>query len=458
MDLNPTIISYRSQTDQTSHFVNLDDLLKIDNYKNVKQVYDDIYRSVTAYEPDHVNSLKKVEGKLYNRVTQLENEKKEELITQKNAKIVLSILTLGIRTLVFLYRIKKVEDEIKEMDKNHKAFIHSLSQMEQRHLDKELHAKPEKIVELEKNRLENPEDELNRLKLNPRIAKSLQKVTSQVQASLPTQHQVAIGRSIELREQLKDTHYVINHGQNFELMIVNIVARILKQEFEPHQYESFEPLRHDTALRHIKEDTQTVAWYQNQINSGVYNDHSFRRELICGDCVLESTAKYESAIDFFAFSMNIAHGRKHPTFIKNILMSIVQDYIPNYEVANTLCDDLERLLTQHPWGGNLYSICVPKEKFDESCYFSQPFGVALENQQKLKGLLDVMQEGEGVYPSGMPQIRVLTHKVRAEDGFHVILNSTFSSNQLSKIEDEVATSIQAALTGYRIQKKPDKIF
>ncbi len=46
MGINPIIISYRSQTDKTSHFLNVDDLLKDDKHEKIKKVYNDIYQSV----------------------------------------------------------------------------------------------------------------------------------------------------------------------------------------------------------------------------------------------------------------------------------------------------------------------------------------------------------------------------------------------------------------------------
>ena len=67
-----------------------------------------------------------------------------------------------------------------------------------------------------------------------------------------------------------------------------------------------------------------------------------------------------------------------------------------------------------------------------------------------------MQSGEE--PCGCPQVRVLSHKIRAEDGYHVVLNSTLTDEQLLEIDDEVSLCIQAALTGYRVEKQPKKLF
>ena len=105
---------------------------------------------------------------------------------------------------------------------------------------------------------------------------------------------------------------------------------------------------------------------------------------------------------------------------------------------------------------NPYSICVPKEKFDECCYFSKPYGHPYKDQKIFRDKLEEMQSGED--PCGYPQIRVLTHKIRAEDGYHVILNATLSSDDLLTLEDEVSLCLQAALTGYRVPFKGQSIF
>lgn len=454
MSFQPTIISYRSHSDQTSHFLNVEDLVKSDDFQKISEVYENIFNSVTAYDPNHADSLIKVENTLYKRIIKLETDKANEYAKKNTGwkAIIYSVLTLGIRALVFKLKEMHMNSKVQSMHKEHARFSRSLEQMQFRQMQKELHPKPEAIQQLENRRLGQLDQELGRLKSIERINKSLGEVTKRKNLSL--KHQVAYGHSLELREQLKDTHYVINHGQNLQLMVVNILARKLKREFEPLFYESYEPLRHNTALRHIREDTHTIAWYQNTISRRKIDDHGLRKELLCGDCMLESTLRLESALDFFSGSKNIAATDSY--FAHNLLLTIVQDYIPDFKTSNRLCDDLVNLLQNCPEGGNLYSICIPKEKFDESCYFSKPYGMPLENQKYLKTMLDDMQAGKE--PCGYPQVRVLTHKIRAEDGFYVVLNSTLSDYQLLKIEEEVTTCIQAALTGYRVQKRPKRIF
>lgn len=541
---SPTIISYL--IDEHARFLNTDDLLSSNELEKIKIIYNNILCDITAYDPKHVKSLSDLENKLYSRIIKLEENEKgnksleEELFNHtitstednkkntkkesekkyteytkiKNTEItkndntefkksyfsylvdLIEDVIEFIRNLSFFenkikiehikteFKIKeiKVENKVEitsdRIEEAHKIFREKFNQMESRALEKKIHPELETIKELKNSQESDVKQELARLKSIPRIAKSLKKVGKQ----LTEKHQVAFGRSIELTEKLKDTHYIINHGQNLELMLVNIVARQLKQEFESHHYKSFEPLRHNIALRDIQENIQIVDWYKEKMEPPKFgfdkdylNDHHFRNEILSGDCVLESQGEFESALHFFAGGKNVAAKNRSSfeSWTLKLLQPIIQDYFPDKSVQDQLCHDLVNLLKRFPKGkdpystegGNLYSTCVPKERFDESCYFSMTNGHPLENQETLKRKIDVMQLGEYKYrdfdeedgwrSDCAPQIRILTHKIRPDDGYHVILNSTLTSDELKKIEEEVFDCIEAALAGYRIKKPPE---
>ncbi len=112
MGIQPTIISYRSQTDQSSHFLNVEDLLESDNSKKIKDIYNDILCSVTAYDPNHMESFIHVENKLYDRMVTLEIKRREE-IQNKNTgwkAFCLSFLTFGVRPLILFIK-KQIHTE-----------------------------------------------------------------------------------------------------------------------------------------------------------------------------------------------------------------------------------------------------------------------------------------------------------------------------------------------------------
>ena len=143
--------------------------------------------------------------------------------------------------------------------------------------------KPYKIISSTlKNRLVTAEFELSRLSQDPRIQKSLEKInnSSPWYYTLNTTQKVAIAQSIELRENLKDTYYVINHGQNNSGIMANILAKKINELFETKKYEYFEVLRHDVFLRDIPEN-RDVSWYKAIMAYDI--DHNYRNEIICAD-------------------------------------------------------------------------------------------------------------------------------------------------------------------------------
>ena len=361
----PKIISYRSPDDSASRFLNVHELLKKGDLKEMKKVYTNIFRSITAYEASHADSLIKVENAIYNKIERLEQRilAKEDKSGWKS--VLASAATLGMKPLTLYIKRQRVRSDIHKLENIHKAFHRSIGQMKRRALEKAIHSKPDAIKRLESVRLSDTKMELKRLKTYPRIAHSLQMVKH---LNMSEDMQVAYGHSLELQEALKETHYVINHGQNIPLMLLNIVARQLTNEFNPDRYESFEPLRHETALRHIAKDSQTCAWFQAALSQKGVTDSAFRRELICGDCFLESTDAGESALFYFAQGINVA--AQEPSFVKKVLLTIIQDYVTDPKIAKKLCDDLMNLtFNQAHKGGNLYSICVPKERLMRAVIF-----------------------------------------------------------------------------------------
>ncbi len=289
-----------------------------------------------------------------------------------------------------------------------------------------------------KNRLATAAAELSRLSQDLRIQKSLQKIESShyYYDPLTAAQKVAIAQSIELRENLKDTYYVINHGQNNSGIIANILAKKVNELFEAKKYEYFEVLRHDVFLQGISKK-QDVAWYKKKMEYG--SDHDYRNEIICGDIQLENTTSYESAIDFFAFSKNIAAAEDY-NFTQRIIEKIAGKYFQSdkklVEQVSKELTDLSKGLT----GGTLYSICIPKTKFDSVGYLSGPFGHPLHDTFTSDDL-DSLQDG---LSSISTQARLLTAKLDPKEDIFILPHSTLSIKELRKIEGIVENCLLGA--------------
>lgn len=297
-----------------------------------------------------------------------------------------------------------------------------------------------------KNRLIVEEEELLRLTQDPRIKNSLEKIVKSYSQSLSTAEKVAIAQSIELRENLKNEYYVINHGQDATWLIVNILAKKVSELFEGKKYGYFEVLRHDVFLERIPED-RDVNWYKQIMKKTT--DMDFHVELLSGDICFENSQHMESAIIFFAgnqsfdsynWTVSVLNGVKFdPPVVVNrqfervqiMIEKIAKRYFPtNPELIQSISQTL-MTASQGLAGGTLYSICVPKIKFDSVGYVARAFGssAGMYTSDELDYLQDVT--------NGELQVRLLTSKLSSEDGIFIVPHSTVSIEQLSKINSIV---------------------
>jgi len=494
-DHRPTIISYRSPSDSSSKFINISKLKESNNINEIKDIYKNIFNSITAYDAKYAEKLNDVEHQLYTRIAALHQERKENIniATKGLTGILMTICTLGINQLVGSHMKKKLENEIREIELNRTAFLKAHTQMIARAEPKQVYLKPNEIMEIEQKRLSKPDEELKRLMENERIQKSLNSLDNCEEMEFTNAEKIALGHSLELQEALKETHYVFNHGQNIELMVVNMLVKHLSKEFKRDIYNSYEPLRDEIAFQDIKEDTHTVDWYKTQIGTvgqirpegekRFKRDNDFRKELICADCILESTLRQESALHFLKNRSIAAAEISKNQFNQKLFNEIISEYITDKQVVDQLTQDLVKILDNCPKGGSLYSVCVPKTKFDESCYIAHDFGKFFDEKKHFpyKDHLEEMQSGDvkinyrgelAIENQALsdpedsedemilfaPQIRILAQKINPVEGFHVVRNSTITDNEIQKIEDAVLLSLQAALTGNRVSFDPQKYF
>ncbi len=442
--MSDIIFSYRGPTDPHAQWLCMHDLATSTNPTRLREVYQQLTRTVTTYESNHIAALRTVGTSLYKRiiVLQINRIRKRKNQKQEWRIIILLFLTFGILIFILLIQDKKLKNDFSKLAKMQNNFLRACSQIEDSIKEKTMHPQLDAIKELIQLRYADPNQELGRLNELPRINRSFKQVHH---LRLRLAHQIAFGHSLELREKLQDTHYIINHGQNLNLMVVNIVTRILKQKFTPDIYQSCELLRHTPALGDIPAQ-HTLQWFQDQIHDGsCLNDHNFSTELLCGDIVLESSAPSESALSFFSHATNVAN--RCFDFAGHLLQLILQHYIFDPAIVRRCRRDIVHIISKYPEGGNLYSICVPKDRFHESCYVSKSYGVPVKEHIPPEQL-DQMQSG--TYLGRCPQIRVLMHTIRPEDGYHVILHSTLPNQLLVHIEKEVSLYLEAAFIGYRL--------
>jgi hypothetical protein len=450
-------ISYRDINDKSSRFINISDVLKSNDPEKLLPVYKNILFSINSLELYKIDKLEKLETAFYNKLKSLINlnYRNESYATY----IFKSIVSLGNHALQS-HRENKNNSDIEAI---HRSFRHHVTEIQRSLEEKTAPILIPEVEEMQKLRLGDPQKELERLSASPRIRNSLEKINkSFVRYRLNVPEAIAIAHSIELREALKDKYYVINHGQNLNMMVLNIITEKLKQAFEPDQYKNFQVLRHDIYLKHIQNDIQNVEWFCTELEKQEKIDSDYRRELICGDCYLESTTPWESAIDFFTGTKNIAAW--WPSFLQKLLDGVLCNYFPDPAVRAELSQEIMKLSKQLGGGGTLYSICIPKEKFNEAAYFCLPFGRPALKDKYTKEHLELLQNGldfndipkmpRDVDLHGnktVPQIRVLAHKLDAHEGFLIIPNSTLTQEKIDALEQNISFLIQKAKIRFRVK-------
>gem|GEM_PF-5544775 len=280
------------------------------------------------------------------------------------------------------------------------------------------------VQNLHQIQMQTPVQELERLKANKRVEYSLSKIGKQrPDIGKKTNLLAAGGRSIELREALKDTHYVVNHAQKTDLVVTNMVRKKMQERFESPKHVFFEPLRDDISSDLTVEDFKNTLKFQA--------DYSYSTELISGDVYLENTERLESALDFFSQGRNIA--TSDPLFVSNILKRTVGKYISE----NTLTKEISKktlTLASSVKCDTLYSVCIPKTAFPRMGFLCRAFGFPYSGP----ATLDDLQEGfeVGLSYGSLPQVRLLPSKFTPEE-LLIIPNSSAGTEEPASIEGRV---------------------
>lgn len=290
---------------------------------------------------------------------------------------------------------------------------------------------------LVKRRLPNQILEWERLKTRPRVAHSLEFIEKTFANDA---QKVAFGHSLELQEALKDTHFVINHGQNNAGLIVHLVSRKAREVFENKQYQYFEILRHPVFIEHLQEEND-VCWFREVAENNA--DYNYRNELISGDIFLENQDHLESSIDFFVREESIAFSSNYG-LAQNLIEGILRKYTSTQNSARSIS---ERITQEKLPGSSLYSICVPKEKFSSIGYLSRGWGRIVTQAYKTSDL-DLCQQGwvPGHLKSfgQSPQVRLVTSRLTPENGVFILHHTTLDPKQIKEMESKVVRALLRA--------------
>lgn len=484
----PPDIGFSYDAKENSRFIRLPEVLEEKSINKVFSVYKGFIYSLNRLEfksldGKKIQDIRSVESHIYKKLDYFLNG---PTLIQTIINVVLFIISIGFYN-PFKIMERKEEEFAEGLNASDVKDLHSRFEDHfQNNIQQTIHPKAKYVQDtldkLEEDREDCPDAEFGRLcKKYPCIQEDLFAIKNPYlnpylnpyPLKLSAKQQLAFAKAIELREELKDTHYVFTHGQNTRMLLVNMLARKLKRKYEPNQCEYFQVLRHDVYTRKVPEE-RNVKWYKTMLSpyskiwynpKKTYKDDAHYRELLCCDALLKSTVPYSSALSFLAGSTNLAI-RENDQFVDNVLRSIVEQYILNQEVVERFLEEIvlliNRTLEEGKIEGSLYSICIPKELFHEVGYVSKARGVPYNTVPPR--CLENLQKGELIkLEDRIPQIRLLTHLLSPEKNIHIIPYYAALSEDIDELEGDFSLLLECALLNFKFippkkEKKEDAPF
>ncbi|HSX13447.1 MAG TPA: hypothetical protein VLE96_03395 [Chlamydiales bacterium] len=194
----------------------------------------------------------------------------------------------------------------------------------------------------------------------------------------------------------------------------------------------------------------TRCWDIRHYSDAIFvNDHDIftREDLISVDGYFYNNQSYESALFFLANNMNMFYPSKQ--FIEAILQSFQKDL--DSDQSSRLADRvLEVKAEDDSRIGNLFVICLPKEKSQEIQYRAHPLGPCCHchSKEEDQTILEKLQNGVLDFQTGcwekynkIPQFRIFTPQLTQENGVKIHLIAS-NVSFLEKVRDKIRNVVQ----------------
>jgi hypothetical protein len=273
---------------------------------------------------------------------------------------------------------------------------------------------------IERQRLSDPKIELCRLKSIPFIARRLQNLdisyTSRNCFLQPNIfHKISYGRSLEILDTIKETHFVLNHGQASScLLSLNLFVSHL---YNKKNNIGDEILSNEVKLRYYT-CSHSTTYFKNILNINNFNktkltDRDHGANLISCDGYLGSIDHAESALSFF-----LSNSSKDNLIKWKSINGLVDKYIIDERKKLSFIEEFTKLDElifynddpSYKYSGNLYTIIIPKHEFDPIGYISRPLGLYEHYPRCSRNILDDLQMDESVGKEESLQIRLVANK------------------------------------------------
>ncbi len=288
------------------------------------------------------------------------------------------------------------------------------------------------IALIRRARFEDSDCELRRLRalgvINPEIEgkqeKAISGVWSVTSDTMRLKVKVMMGRCLEIQNIYKRTHDVFIHAQSSKWLVCpDLIKELMKVHHPSQDFHQFKFLRMPGLSRNWD-----ISHYSQDEN--VRDNEAIPREdLISADGYFYNSKGYESALHFMCQNSNISSSSLIVSVVKNAIQSF-------YPSLNSESFDLDGYATRVAAQteedcssiGNLFVLCIPKEKSSSIQYRAHPFGEPCKCHEGEEGasILNLLQEGvlnEETKCSyyTIPQFRIFTPELKKENGVKIYL-------------------------------------
>lgn len=232
-----------------------------------------------------------------------------------------------------------------------------------------------------------------------------------------------MAQALEIQDIYRATHHVFLHAQQSSWIIfpdlVKELVRINNPEQNIHQFKFLRlpSLERPWDITHYSE-ADDVYDHEEETNL----------DLISADGYFFHNERYESALDFLSFNQNISDPSE------KVLESAIQSFYPEIPLEKSSFyakKIIEQTQDDPSQIGNLFVLCIPKEKSLEIQYRAHPFGEPCECHPDSSPIEILEQLQSGIlseetecYFDECPQYRIFAPALTIENGVKSYLLTT----------------------------------
>lgn len=269
-----------------------------------------------------------------------------------------------------------------------------------------------------------------------------------------------MAQALEIKDIYKKTHHVFLHAQATKWVIFSHIVKECMRRFEPEvdleQYKFLRTPTDTTDLGFLKsifsflfgksKPHETVQKFLDSKYTPVNDSNTEDRDnLLSVDGYFYNYHKWESSLFFLINNDNIFN---NANVIEDFAKKVFKHFCPKLKDKariDSYAKEISQAAFKKAACGNLFVICLPKEKSHEIQYRAHPYGPPCTCHPKWKAatILNALQDENFNYTNkcksipAVPQYRLYTPKLSPGDGKAVYLLTPFTKAQRREIKAPV---------------------